>query len=169
MRIQPWCDVISVIERAMYFWRRWTKALGIYCDMFWCSKADYFQRLWPLCLLGSVCFLLTSCQTAGTPAEKKERITKERITEEGQLSRSIENLPPDTIGRGEASITKNKSASSNIALVAATTKPSNPLDEDRAFQFLNQICALGPRITGSRPMQQQQKLLVDHFSGLGGK
>ncbi|MDG2206752.1 MAG: M28 family peptidase [Pirellulales bacterium] len=117
-----------------------------------------------MCLLGGVCFLLTSCQTAGTSAEKKERITKE-----GRLSRSIENLPGDTLGGGEASITKNKSASSNIALVATTTKPSNPLDEDRAFQFLNQICALGPRITGSRPMQQQQKLLVDHFSGLGGK
>ena len=38
-----------------------------------------------------------------------------------------------------------------------------PLDEDRAMQYLQAICALGPRPSGSAAMVKQQKMLEDHF------
>lgn len=44
-----------------------------------------------------------------------------------------------------------------------------PVDGKRAFGYLEQICALGPRPSGSQGMQAQQKLLVEHFEKLGGK
>jgi glutaminyl-peptide cyclotransferase len=45
----------------------------------------------------------------------------------------------------------------------------NPLDGLRAFRYLEQICALGPRPSGSPAMQQQQEMLRQHFEQLGGK
>lgn len=44
----------------------------------------------------------------------------------------------------------------------------NPLDSERAYGYLEQICRLGPRWSGSPGMAQQQKLLTDHFQQLGG-
>lgn len=39
----------------------------------------------------------------------------------------------------------------------------------RAFGYLVKVCAIGPRVSGTSGMAQQQKLLVDHFSKLGAK
>ena len=44
-----------------------------------------------------------------------------------------------------------------------------PFDGRRAFEYLSDLCALGPRPSGSQGMQAQQKLLVEHFRKLGGK
>jgi len=44
-----------------------------------------------------------------------------------------------------------------------------PFNGARAYDYLKQICALGPRPSGSKGMDAQQKLLVEHFSNLGGK
>ena len=49
----------------------------------------------------------------------------------------------------------------------ATEKPVNPLDADRAYGYLKQICEIGPRPSGSRGMQRQQKMLVEFFTLLG--
>jgi hypothetical protein len=46
---------------------------------------------------------------------------------------------------------------------------SNPLNGLRAFRYLEQICALGPRPSGSPGMQRQQQLVQQHFENLGGK
>jgi glutaminyl-peptide cyclotransferase len=43
-----------------------------------------------------------------------------------------------------------------------------PFDGARAYEYLEQICELGTRVSGSAGMQAQQKLLVDHFKKLGG-
>lgn len=43
-----------------------------------------------------------------------------------------------------------------------------PFNGQRAFDYLQQICAIGPRVSGSAGMAQQQKLLTDHFAKLGG-
>lgn len=48
------------------------------------------------------------------------------------------------------------------------TKPENPLDALRAYRYLEQICAIGPRPTGSKGMAAQQDLLEKHFTELGG-
>lgn len=47
--------------------------------------------------------------------------------------------------------------------------PVNPLQAARAYEYLKQVCALGPRWSGSTGMQQQQALLEKHFTALGGK
>ena len=44
-----------------------------------------------------------------------------------------------------------------------------PFDGAQAYEYLKQICALGPRFSGSPGMARQQKLLVAHFEKLGGK
>ncbi len=45
----------------------------------------------------------------------------------------------------------------------------NPLDAQRAFGYLEQICAMGPRPSGSKGMEKQQALLKDFFEKAGGK
>ena len=47
-------------------------------------------------------------------------------------------------------------------------RSTNPLDGLRAFRYLEQICALGPRPSGSPGMQKQQELVREHFETLGG-
>jgi hypothetical protein len=44
-----------------------------------------------------------------------------------------------------------------------------PFNGARAYEYLKQICALGPRPSGSKGMEAQQKLLEEHFGKLGGK
>lgn len=42
-----------------------------------------------------------------------------------------------------------------------------PFDGKRAMQYLNDLCAIGPRISGSDGMLKQQDLLKKHFEKLG--
>lgn len=44
-----------------------------------------------------------------------------------------------------------------------------PFNGARAYDYLKQICAIGPRRSGSAGMAAQQKLLTEHFQKLGGK
>lgn len=44
-----------------------------------------------------------------------------------------------------------------------------PFNGQRAYEYLNDLCALGPRRSGSRGMEAQQDLLAAHFRKLGGK
>jgi hypothetical protein len=47
--------------------------------------------------------------------------------------------------------------------------PVNPLDAERAYGYLKEICAIGPRKSGSEGMKKQQALVQAHFEKLGGK
>src|SRR5262249_1830931 len=44
-----------------------------------------------------------------------------------------------------------------------------PFDAKRAMGYLEAVCKIGPRISGSNGMTKQQDLLEKHFSKLGGK
>ncbi len=44
-----------------------------------------------------------------------------------------------------------------------------PFDGNQAYKYLQAICNLGRRVSGSEGMQQQQALLTEHFTKLGGK
>ena len=62
------------------------------------------------------------------------------------------------------------------AVVSATERTDATLggrahsfDGDRAYEYLKQISAIGPRISGTPGMRQQQGLLAEHFKKLGGK
>lgn len=44
-----------------------------------------------------------------------------------------------------------------------------PFDGAQAYKYLKDLCAIGPRPSGSEGMKAQQQLLIDHFQKLGGK
>jgi len=44
-----------------------------------------------------------------------------------------------------------------------------PFNGARAYESLKQLCAIGPRPSGSAGMEKQQKLLAEHFQKLGGR
>ncbi|RIK77067.1 MAG: peptidase M28 [Planctomycetota bacterium] len=44
-----------------------------------------------------------------------------------------------------------------------------PFDGAAAYEYLKQVCAIGPRRSGSAGMRKQQELLVAHFKKLGAK
>jgi hypothetical protein len=58
---------------------------------------------------------------------------------------------------------------SSQALPRQSPSPSgNPLNAARAYGYLQEICAIGPRVSGSAGMKQQLRLLREHFAKLGG-
>jgi len=44
-----------------------------------------------------------------------------------------------------------------------------PFNGARAYEYLKQLCEIGPRPSGSPGMEKQQKLLAEHFQKLGGQ
>ncbi len=44
-----------------------------------------------------------------------------------------------------------------------------PFDGVRAMEYLKQVCAIGPRKSGTAGMADQQKLIIDHFTKFGAK
>ncbi len=54
------------------------------------------------------------------------------------------------------------------AAVSALRLEDIPFNGARAYEYLKQLCALGPRPSGSAAMEAQQKLLAEHFKKLGG-
>ncbi len=44
-----------------------------------------------------------------------------------------------------------------------------PFNGVRAYRYIEQLCAIGPRPSGSPGMAKQQKMLAEHFQKLGGQ
>ena len=63
----------------------------------------------------------------------------------------------------------NPSASSQRPPPGNLTLQNIPFDGERAFEHLKTICALGPRVSATQPMLEQQKYLDAHFTKCGGK
>ena len=61
------------------------------------------------------------------------------------------------------------SAAPSSAAASDLTLADIPFNGARAYEYLNEICALGPRRSASAGMAAQQKLLAAHFQKLGGK
>ncbi len=55
------------------------------------------------------------------------------------------------------------------AAVSRLTLEDIPFNGSRAYESLKQLCAIGPRPSGSPGMETQRKLLVEHFQKLGGQ
>ena len=58
---------------------------------------------------------------------------------------------------------------SALAATSALTLEDIPFDGVEAYRQLKQLCAIGPRPSGSPGMEAQQKLLAEHFRQLGGQ
>jgi glutaminyl-peptide cyclotransferase len=52
---------------------------------------------------------------------------------------------------------------------AAVAQPTNPLNPQRAYGYLLELCAIGPRPSGSAGMDKQQALLEEFFKKQGGQ
>src|SRR5438105_13076684 len=63
---------------------------------------------------------------------------------------------------------KSKGGSAADHPAADLPKPA-PFDGARAFGYLKELCAIGPRISGSPGMKKQQELLEAHFKKLGAQ
>lgn len=64
---------------------------------------------------------------------------------------------------------ENQGVAGNPSTTSRLTLDQIPFDGARAYDYLKQICDLGPRPSGSPGMAAQQKLLTEHFQQLGGK
>src|SRR5262249_42715092 len=60
-------------------------------------------------------------------------------------------------------------AAPSTETVSKFTLDQIPFDGRQAFEYLKQLCAIGPRPSGSAGMVAQQKLVADHFKKLGGQ
>jgi glutaminyl-peptide cyclotransferase len=61
-------------------------------------------------------------------------------------------------------------ATDNTTAAASTLKLEDiPFNGARAFEYLKDLCRIGPRPSGSPGMEAQQKLLAEHFQKLGGQ
>ena len=64
---------------------------------------------------------------------------------------------------------ENQGLAGNPSTTSPLSLQQIPFDGAQAYEYLKQICDLGPRPSGSPGMQAQQKLLIDHFQKLGAK
>lgn len=83
--------------------------------------------------------------------------------------------PQQPTAKTDLDLGKSRSASGPHAQFVAdrapgdgSTRSVNPFDGQRAYGYLQQICAIGPRVSGSPGMMQQLRLLRQHFAQLGG-
>ena len=49
------------------------------------------------------------------------------------------------------------------------SRRKNPIDGERAYKYLQQVCEIGRRVSGTPGMTRQQDMLDKHFSQLGGR
>ena len=56
-----------------------------------------------------------------------------------------------------------------VAAVSTLKLEDIPFDGAEAYRRLKQLCAIGPRPSGSPGMETQQKVLAEHFRQLGGQ
>jgi glutaminyl-peptide cyclotransferase len=65
---------------------------------------------------------------------------------------------------------ENGSSGHEAAQVVSTLKLEDiPFDGAQAYKYLKELCAIGPRPSGSQGMQTQQKMLIEHFKKFGGQ
>ena len=69
---------------------------------------------------------------------------------------------------GLALMYENEGLAGNPSTASHLTLEQIPFDGARAYDYLKQICELGPRPSGSPGMLAQQKMLIEHFQKLGG-
>jgi hypothetical protein len=62
-------------------------------------------------------------------------------------------------------IQRGKSAQANQGKAISPV----PIDGQRAFKYLSQICEIGPRLAGSEANARQRKMVAEHFTKMGAQ
>ena len=88
----------------------------------------------------------------------------------------VASRPPAVYTVGMRTYKTNRPVAAAVLAVAALTAcpaqagdPATRFDGDRAYDYLRQICQLGPRISATEGMTRQQRLLTEHFQKLGAE
>ncbi len=68
-----------------------------------------------------------------------------------------------------ARIGSTEDANEGVSKLTLDDIPADEFDGRAAYDDLKKICAIGPRPSGSPNIAVQQKLMVDHFTKLGGQ
>ena len=113
-----------------------------------------------LAAFASGCYLRNSTPARAEVANRDDASTE--LAEESTVNDQDRSAATGSPAASARLVSKPRSA-------ASSNRPTNPLDGARAFQYLEQICALGPRPSGSTGMQRQQELVQRHFQQLGGQ
>jgi len=74
-----------------------------------------------------------------------------------------------TLGAAWLLLAWQQSSNSVEAATSSLRLEEIPFNGARAYEYLKDLCALGPRPSGSPGMAAQQRLLEEHFRKLGGK
>lgn len=72
-------------------------------------------------------------------------------------------------GVGYFAATQSPRSGNAEAAVSRLKLSDIPFNGTRAYKYLEQVCAIGPRPSGSPGMAKQQEMLAKHFTELGGK
>ncbi len=64
---------------------------------------------------------------------------------------------------------KQEPASAELALQQASASRPLVIDQKRTMEYLQELCKIGPRISGTEGMAKQQAFLKKHFEQLGGQ
>jgi hypothetical protein len=75
----------------------------------------------------------------------------------------------DRIGGGGGGRDDSGVGSEQRPVASKLTLTQIPFDGERAYAYLKEICAIGPRVSGTEGMQRQQAYLQAHFTKLGGR
>ncbi len=73
------------------------------------------------------------------------------------------------VGVGVVAYLETSSSDDPAAAVSTLKLDEIPFDGAQAYKYLKDLCAIGPRRSGSPGMAAQQKLLIDHFKKAGGE
>ena len=80
------------------------------------------------------------------------------------------NRAGQRIGGGGVVFFVDRGRDGNAVAAGSSLKLEDiPFNGARAYEYLKQLCAIGPRRSGSPGMAAQQKLLAEHFKKLGGQ
>ena len=64
---------------------------------------------------------------------------------------------------------QNGEAGNQVSKTSRLNLADIPFNGQRSYQYLKEICAIGPRVSGSVGMRRQQEMLTKHFTQLGGR
>src|SRR5262245_60885754 len=76
--------------------------------------------------------------------------------------------PDSKVALGSLPEQGSKFGSDRVKEGEGAAKPV-PFDGKRAMKYLQTVCDLGPRISGSKAMRKQQEIIKKHFEELGAK
>lgn len=114
-------------------------------------------------LLAALLLLLASALVGGGLFTFRQRAS--RAMEMDRIAMERERREAEAAARGEAAESSDPPKFGEDRV--PTALKDIPFDGDRAHKYLTELCAIGPRVSGSPGMAKQQQLVTRHFEKYG--